>query len=230
MLAVQCRLPSMESVRRRRLPPGQHAARLERFGLPQFAARRVDPPARPVITVTGEVRRPSQFDVAELIAGLPRREQRADLHCVATWSALDLTWAGVAFHRVVQRLEQVTRPHPSARWLLATGLDGFRSSIWLPDALSEEVLLADELDSLPLSTANGAPIRLIATAHYGYKSVKHLTALEYCSRYPGGSAGWMEHPRGRVAHEERSRYLPGPVWRRLWRLGLPYARRPYRVV
>jgi len=55
-----------------------------------------------------------------------------------------------------------------------------------------------------------------------------VVAVEYRRRWSAGSAGWMEHPRARVAAEERSALLPGPVWRRVWRLALPLARRPYR--
>lgn len=211
------------------LPPGQHPAGLERFGLPRFAARRVVPPARPVVTVTGEVRHPAQLDLADLLAGLPRRRQRSDLHCVTTWSALDLDWSGTPLREVLQRLSDVVTPHPRARWLVATGLDGFAACLRLDDARADDVLLADALDGAALSVAHGAPVRLVAPAHYGYKSVKHLVALEYRIGRPGGSAGWMEHPRGRVVREERSRLLPGPLWRRAWALALPLARRPYRV-
>ncbi len=213
----------------RSLPPGQHPAAWERFGLPQFAARRVVPPVRPVVSVTGHVRRPAQLDLDELLAGLPRRQQRSDLHCVTTWSALDLSWSGVPLREVLHRLTDVVSPHPRARWLLATGLDGFAACLRLDDALADDVLLADQLDGVPLSVAHGAPVRVVAPAQYGYKSVKHLMALEYRTAYPGGSAGWKEHPRGRVAREERSRLLPGPLWRRAWAVTLPLARRPYRT-
>ncbi len=212
------------------LPPGQSATGLERFGLPQFAGRRVVPPVRPVLSVTGQVRRPAQLDLADLLAGLPRRQQRSDLHCVTTWSAVDLVWSGVAFREVLRRLSDVAKPHTRARWLLASGLDGFAACLRLDDALADDVLLAEKLYGVPLSLAHGAPIRLVAPAHYGYKSVKHLVTLEYRSAYPGGSAGWKEHPRGRVANEERSRVLPGPLWRRAWSVSLPLARRPYRRI
>lgn len=211
------------------LPPGQHAAGLERFGLPQFAARRVIPPVRSVVSVTGQVGHSVQLDLADLLAGLPRRQQTSDLHCVTTWSALDLTWSGTLLREVLQRLSDVVSPHPHAHWLVATGLDGFAACLRLDDALADDVLLADELDGAPLSVAHGAPVRLVAPAHYGYKSVKHLVSLEYRIAYPGGSAGWKEHPRGRVVLEERSRLLPGPLWRRAWGLALPLARRPYRI-
>ena len=213
----------------RLLPPGQHLAGWERFGLPQFAARHVVPPVRPVVSITGQVRRPAQLDLDDLLAGLPRRQQSSDLHCVTTWSALNLPWSGVLLREVLHRLTDVVSPHPRARWLLVTGLDGFAAPLRLDDALADDVLLADELNGAPLSVAHGAPVRLVAPAQYGYKSVKHLVGLEYRIAYPGGSAGWKEHPRGRVAREERSRFLPGPLWRRAWAVTLPLARRPYRI-
>ncbi|MDQ3708435.1 MAG: molybdopterin-dependent oxidoreductase [Actinomycetota bacterium] len=212
----------------RQLPPGQHAVELERFGLPQFARRHVDPPARPVLTVGGAVRRPTQLDVGELLARLPRREQRSDLHCVTTWSALDLAWSGAPFRDVAQLIVGVVQPDPRAHWLMAAGLDGFQSCLSLDDVLADDVLLADRLHGAALSPAHGAPLRLVVPAQYGYKSVKHLAALEYRHTYAAGSAGLREHPRGRVAQEERSRFLPGFVWRRIWALALPVARRPYR--
>ncbi|QTT72183.1 hypothetical protein J7W19_00910 [Streptomyces mobaraensis NBRC 13819 = DSM 40847] len=42
----------------------------------------------------------------------------------------------------------------------------------------------------------------------------------HCPR-PGGG----RHPYGR---EERSRFLPRPVWRRLWAVALPWMLRRYR--
>lgn len=212
----------------RRLPPGQHAADLARFGLPQFARRRVVAPARPVLAVGGEVRHPTQLDLHDLLARLPRRQQRSDLHCVTTWSALDLAWSGVAFRAAEELLAEIVRPHPRARWVMATGLDGFRSCLALEDARGDDVLLADQLDGAPLASSHGAPVRLVAPALYGYKGVKHLAALEYSRTYAAGSAGFKEHPRGRVAREERSRLLPGPVWRHVWALALPVARRAYQ--
>lgn len=188
----------------------------------------MEPPQRPVLAVTGAVLHPTQVGLAELLAGLPRREQRSDLHCVTTWSALDLAWSGVAFSHVLERLVAAVQPDPRARWLRLTGLDGFASCLLLADAAVGEGLLADGLDGAPLTPDQGAPVRLVAPRQYGYKSVKHLATVEFSRSYPGGSAGWKEHPRGRVGWEERSRLLPGPLWRAVWPLALPVARRAYR--
>jgi DMSO/TMAO reductase YedYZ molybdopterin-dependent catalytic subunit len=101
----------------RSLPPGQHAAELARCGLPRFARREVNPPAQPVLIVTGEVRHPTQFDVRELMARLPRRGQRSDLPCITTWSALDLAWSGTSLRDVIGLIANVVRPYPGAFWL-----------------------------------------------------------------------------------------------------------------
>src|SRR5215213_2020565 len=125
----------------RQLPPGQRIAPLERFGLPEFAPRKVAPPARPVVTVSGDVRHAAQFELADLLADLPRHEQRGDINCVTTWSAPDLPWSGVRLRDVVDRLAKQVEPHPDARWLRLTGLDGYWTCLRLDDATAEEVLL-----------------------------------------------------------------------------------------
>ena len=212
-----------------RLPPGQWIAPLERFGLPEFAPRKVVPPARPVVTVSGDVRHAAQFEIADLMADLPRHEQRSDINCVTTWCAPDLPWSGVRLRDVLNRLSAQVEPYPGARWLRLSGLDGYWTCLRLDDATADEVLLADRLHGEPLPAAHGAPVRVVAPAHYGYKSVKHLVGLDFLHRYAAGPAGWKGHPRARVAEEERSRLLPGPVYRRLWRATLPILRRAYRT-
>jgi hypothetical protein len=54
-----------------------------------------------------------------------------------------------------------------------------------------------------------------------------VCSIEYRRSYDPGSARWAAHPRGRVAREERSRYLPGPLWRLIWRTVLPTVRRQF---
>lgn len=210
------------------LPPGQRAAALERFGLPRFAAVLPKVPARPVVTVTGVVRRPTQLDVADLVALAARRTVDAGLHCVTGWSATGLSWTGVPFRDVHDLLVAVVQPHSRCEWVVLTGLDGYRSCLFLPDALADDVLLVDRLHGAPLTPDQGAPLRLVAPAHYAYRSVRSVCAIEYRTRYDPGSAGWKAHRRARVAHEERSALLPGRVWRPVWRLGVEPLRRRYR--
>jgi len=97
--------------------------------------------------------------------------------------------------------------------------DGYRTSLPLEDLLKPNVILADQLNDKPLCIAHGAPLRLVAPDHYGYKNPKHLDRIEFYSepqKIKAGLAKAIDHPRGRVAKEERANFAPG------WLLRLPY--------
>ncbi|GAA5155672.1 hypothetical protein GCM10023340_41530 [Nocardioides marinquilinus] len=218
------------------LPPGQRAVE----GFPRFGVDTRRPPPRApdgaVVELTGPFARRVVLDGATL-AGLPRREVEAAFHCVAGWSALGLRWEGV---RVRDVWEQVVAPalvaEAEVRWLVLVGRDGYRSIVRLDDALADDVLLADRLDGAPLPPEHGAPLRLVSPGQYGYVNTKHLCRIELHRRepvaflHPARAVQWAlmavrPHPRARVAHEERHRFVPGPVARRLYRLvRLPAAR------
>ena len=63
-------------------------------------------------------------------------------------------------------------------------------------------------------------MRLVAPAHYGYKSIKHVEKIEFCREirelFPFGLR-FLMHPRGRVAVEERSSAAPVWLLRRLYK-------------
>ncbi|MBC7984424.1 MAG: molybdopterin-dependent oxidoreductase, partial [Candidatus Obscuribacterales bacterium] len=83
-----------------------------------------------------------------------------------------------------------------------------------------DVLLADTLNDAPLSIEHGAPLRLVAPAHYGYKNVKHLSQIEFWrdrGDYRPSALRFMDHPRARVAFEERGQIFPGWFLRYLYR-------------
>jgi DMSO/TMAO reductase YedYZ molybdopterin-dependent catalytic subunit len=174
-----------------------------------------------MLKVFGEVQTPCELALEDL-AELPRHEQTSDLHCVTTWSRLGLRWGGYRLRDVYERLiVPRTKPDPEARWLVIRGLDGYRASLLLEDALASDVLLADRLDGEELPIEHGAPIRVVAPGHYGYKSVRHVSGLELRKHCPKSVAGPREHSRGRVALEERGEMLPGWLWRGIWRATLP---------
>lgn len=214
------------------LPPGQRPrADFPRFGLTQYAERY---PARPhdrLLTITLLAAEP--FTLSDPFAGLQRSTMEADFHCVTTWSKLGLRWGGVKFatffeHRIAPLLDQA-RP---VLGVVLRAQDGYRTTMHLEDLLAADVLLADEVNGEPLSVEHGAPLRLVAPQHYGYKSLKHLARLEFWDHQPvikHGALAFLDHPRARVALEERGRWFPGRLLREIYRPLIPRTAERFRL-
>ena len=202
------------------LPPGQYeSSEFPRFGLTQFAYRFPKNIEKVLITVSGEVEH--SITVSDLLLQLPRIEQVSDFHCVTTWSQRSLAWSGFRFSDFYESIvKPKARPRTGANFVLLKGQDGARTSLPLEDILSNDVLLADRLNGEPLSVEHGAPLRLVAPSHYGYKNVKHLHQVEFWlndKKYKPSGFRFMQHPRARVAMEERAIGAPGWVFRFLYR-------------
>lgn len=202
------------------LPPGQRAREdFPRFGATPFAERFPAQADRVRLHIGGDVRTPLTLEHAW--AGLPRTEVCADFHCVTTWSHRGLRWGGVRFADVYRQVVLPLAGAPAdATFVVMRAQDGYRSSLPLQDLLADDVLLADTLDGAPLPIAHGAPLRLVAPAHYGYKNVKHLDRIEFRrsrAGYRPFGPRFMAHDRARVAHEERGQWVPGWLLRCLYR-------------
>ena len=210
------------------LPPGQRAVE----GFPRFGTHFHHPPpplpADPALEIAGAVERQFAVPVGEL-ATLPRRELAADFHCVAGWSATGLVWEGVPFAAFYRRIvEPVLVPGTAVTHVVFQGFDRYRAIVTIEDALADEVLLAENLDGQPLDGDHGAPLRLVSPNQYGFVNVKHLCRVEVHTTEPHdryhpssplafGLRAVKPHRRARVWHEERHRYVPGPLARRLYR-------------
>ena len=202
------------------LPTGQKARHdFPRFGLPAYAGRFPKELVDRSVKVEVEGHGAVTIDVAS--ADLPRSSIRADFHCVTTWSYEGAHWEGVRFadfYRAhVQPLEDSGKPFTGA---VLFAQDGYKTTLLLEDLLDESVMLADTLDGQRLSIEHGAPLRLVAPAHYGYKNLKHLARIAFYADLPvvkRGVRAFLDHPRARVRKEERGRWVPGWMLRFLFR-------------
>lgn len=214
------------------LPHGQiELPEFPRFGLGKFARFRfATTPA--TIEICGDAAHRLTFYMGT--SDLPRVDQIADFHCVTTWSVRNLRWSGIRFLDFYREfVEPQARPHADVKHAVFRGRDGYACSLPIVDLLNPDVLLADHLNGAPLSPQHGAPVRLVAPAHYGYKSVKHICTIELCRdlrtyRFPRPYPRWMDHPRARVAYEERGVGMPAWLLRPLYRLLIPSTIRRFR--
>lgn len=182
--------------------------------MPRFSDQPLRPPPEPApirleISVEGAV-------ATELTSADLQRyatiDQVDDFHCVTGWSFRNLNWRGVRLAEVLRDvLDDRTPPYA-----VATGADRQAAIFVADDLLGPDVLLATELDGAPLDARHGAPLRLVSPLQYGYKNVKHLTALDFRRHEPTSTIGKKEHLRARVALDERHSTLPN------WSIRLPY--------
>jgi DMSO/TMAO reductase YedYZ molybdopterin-dependent catalytic subunit len=161
------------------------------------------------------------LEISHELTRLERVEQHSDFHCVTTWTRRAVHWGGVRFVDFYQQIVvPLAGPAPDASFVVLRAQDGARTSLPLADLLATDVLLADRLDGQPLPIEHGAPLRLVAPAHYGYKSVKHLNRIEFWrndANYRPFGLRFMVHPRARVDQEERGQWVPGWLLRYLYR-------------
>jgi len=169
-----------------------------------------DMPAEPRLEITVAGAPVAVLSGADL-ASLGPRDHRADFHCVTGWSVTGLTWTGVPLREVLASVGITEAPAP---YLVARGGDRRRAAYLWEDAVADDVFLATHLAGAALDDRHGAPLRLVSPSQYGYKSVKHLVAIEFRVEQPRLRS--KEHLRARVAAEERHATLPS------WAVRAPY--------
>ena len=203
------------------LPPGQRELGFfPRFGLSKYASRYRAAFDDLSLSIGGEVETPLTLTKDDL-GSLTRVEQLSDFHCVTTWSKTGLHWSGFRFKDFYEKyILNQAKPTQEISQVVFRCQDGFRTNMLLSDLLADDVMLADTLNGEPLCSLHGAPLRLVVPAHYGYKNAKHVKGIEFWadnSNFKSPAFRFMNHPRARVALEERGRGLPGWIYRYLYR-------------
>ncbi|MGZ3511545.1 MAG: sulfite oxidase-like oxidoreductase [Candidatus Binataceae bacterium] len=155
-----------------RVPPGQHL--VEDFPVLSYGPTPRFNPQKWDLRVLGLVEEQLRFSYQEFRA-LPLSRQRADFHCVTTWSKLDNLWEGV---RVVDLMTRV-RLKPEARYVVVHCDGGYTTNLPLEEFVDEDVMLAWRHDGRDLEPDHGWPLRLVVPKLYGWKSAKWVRAIEF---------------------------------------------------
>jgi len=155
-----------------RVPPGQHL--VDNFPVLSYGPTPRFNPKKWDLRVFGMVDDELRFSYEEFRA-LPLSRQRADFHCVTTWSKLDNLWEGV---RMIDLMARV-RLKPEARYVIVHCDGGYTTNLPLEEFVGEDVMLAWRHDGRDLEPDHGWPLRLVVPKLYGWKSAKWVRAIEF---------------------------------------------------
>lgn len=145
----------------------------------------------------GEVDKPLSMDLSEM-ERMSSVTIKRDFHCVTKWSIKDCEWQGVPFSELASK----AGARKEASFAYAYCLDGYTTVI--PMENMSDAIVATKLNGEPISSKQGAPVRLVVPSLYGWKSAKWLHAIELMREYRDGY--WEErgyHERGDFMLEER---------------------------
>jgi DMSO/TMAO reductase YedYZ molybdopterin-dependent catalytic subunit len=170
------------------------------------------------LRVDGDVARPLVFDLPQL-RRRPRRTHRVTLECAGNGRALleprpvsqpwlheavgTAEWTGTALAPLLREAgvaeDAVEVVFTGADHGIERGVEqDYQRSLPLAEAMRDEVLLAYEMNGLPLPPQHGAPLRLVVPGWYGMAQVKWLRSVTVV-RQP--FAGFQNAVAYRMRHE-----------------------------
>lgn len=152
------------------------------------APRSLDTPPAPNVGTPGLV-----FTLDD-IKSLPSVEMTTKLKCIEGWSII-VNWTGVRFSDFAAQFFPVLRqngspnlediPESLTKYVsLVTPDRGYYVGWDMQSILHPQTLLAYQMNGAPLTSAHGAPLRLVTTTKYGIKQLKRIGRIEFTNEYP----------------------------------------------
>ena len=201
------------------------------FGTDKASPARYAGTLRPrpwTVRVDGEVARPADYAVEDILKPHALEERIYRLRCVEGWSMV-IPWVGFPLGDLLKRFE----PTSKAKFVEFTTLSDrrqmpglasdvlrwpYQEGLRLDEAMHPLAILAVGLYGVVLPNQNGAPLRLVVPWKYGFKSIKSIVRIRFVERQPISS--WQEaipgeygfysnvnpevdHPRWSQARERR---------------------------
>ncbi len=156
---------------RKRVPPGQvvtqgwpvlHAGSVPNVSLEAWNLR-----------VHGEVKNELILSYSELLK-LDHTTQTNDIHCVTSWSKLNVAWEGIRF----KDLMKIAEPTVKANFVVFEAEQGFTTNLPIEVVMDDNVLIAFKVGGRPLEQEHGGPVRMLVPMRYFYKSAKWLRGIK----------------------------------------------------
>ena len=152
------------------------------------------------LRVGGETASPLTLDYHALRA-LPKTEQISTFHCVTGWTVTNVHWGGVR----LSDLLSLVKPAVTAHALEFVSAEyPYTDYLTMEQAQLHDVMLAYEMNGVPLPREHGAPVRLVIPEMYGYKNVKWLKGINlvrapqsgYWEQLGYDQNAWVGHSNG----------------------------------
>ena len=148
------------------------------------------------VKVTGEVAKPGEIGIEELLAGIGLEERIYRLRCVEAWSMV-IPWIGFSMKKLLAKFE----PTGNAKFVAFKTLHrpqemrGQRSlfsnidwpyveGLRLDEANHPLAIFAVGMYGKLLPNQNGAPLRLVVPWKYGFKSIKSIVEIRLTQTQP----------------------------------------------
>jgi DMSO/TMAO reductase YedYZ molybdopterin-dependent catalytic subunit len=133
--------------------------------------------ARWKLQVVSRDGRELSLDLADIQA-LPRIDMTTELRCIEGWTTV-VHWTGARFRDFAARY-QLQAPYVG----LATPGGGYYVALDSASALHPQTLLCYAMQGAPLTSAHGAPLRLVTAVKYGIKSIKRIGSIHFQDSRP----------------------------------------------
>ncbi len=199
------------------------------------------------VSVEGEINKPGQYDLDDLLRGITIEDRVYRLRCVEAWSMV-IPWRGFPLGKLISRFEPTSKAKYIEFHTLydVEQMPGQRGTVlpWpyveglrMDEAMHPLAIFATGLYGEDLPNQNGAPFRLVVPWKYGFKSIKSIVRIRFQQTQPQNTWAIMapneygfyanvnpevDHPRW---SQKRERRLPGLFKRRKTQLFNGYADR-----
>ena len=151
------------------------------------------------ITIEGEVEKPIQISIEEILETFVSEERIQRLRCVEGWSMV-IPWMGFSLSQLLSKVtltskakfvefESVYDPeqmrgqkYPVLQW-------PYREGLRIDEAMHPLTTVVTGLYGKKLPNQNGAPLRIFIPWKYGFKSAKAIVKIKLVEKMPTSS--WM---------------------------------------
>lgn len=146
------------------------------------------------VRVEGEVEKPADYQLEDLIKESQLEERIYRLRCVEAWSMV-IPWVGIPLSSLIKRF----KPTSKAKYVEFTTLHDpeqmpgqkravlewpYVEGLRMDEAMHPLTMLSVGLYGKVLPNQNGAPIRLVVPWKYGFKNIKSIVKIRFTETMP----------------------------------------------